>query len=714
MRWTTIAAGAGTAARGLAADRHPAERVIALAGNPNVGKSTVFNALTKLRQHTGNWPGKTVACAQGRLKHRGQEYMLVDLPGAYSLAARSAEEQAAQEFLCFGGADAVVVVCDGTNLERGLALVLQILELTGRVVVCVNLMDEARRKGIAVDLPGLSRRLGVAVVGSAAGRGQGLEQLMDAAAAAADQPPGEAAEVPYPAPVERGLAVLVPAVARWAQGVLPPRWLALRLLEGDAGQLKALFTHIGRDPRQDGAVSAALDRARAELERNGLSGDALTDQLTAALVRRAEAIAASVVVCGSGDSGRRDRRLDRLFTSRRTGIPIMLALLMGIFWLTLQGANYPSQALAKVLFWGQERLSALFAALDAPEWLHGVLIQGGYRVSAWVVSVMLPPMAIFFPLFTLLEDFGYLPRVAFVLDHHFQKARACGKQCLSMCMGLGCNAAGVVGCRIIDTPRERMIAVLTNSLVPCNGRFPTLIALSAMFLTGAAAGLGKSLLGALLLTGVILLGVLLTFAASRLLSATLLRGMPSSFAMELPPYRRPRLGQVIVRSVLDRTLCVLGRAVAVAAPAGVVIWLLANVQTGGQSLLAWCTDALDPLGCLLGMDGVILTAFVLAFPANELVLPVMLMAYLSAGTLTGYESLETLRQLLEANGWTGVTAVCTLLFTLLHWPCSTTCLTIAKETGSIRWTVLAAALPTLFGMLLCLGVASAARLAGLG
>ena len=271
---------------------------------------------------------------------------------------------------------------------------------------------------------------------------------------------------------------------------------------------------------------------------------------------------------------------------------------------------------------------SFFHWMNAPEWLHGVLVLGVYRVLAWVVSVMLPPMAIFFPLFTLLEDLGYLPRVAFNLDHQFKKCGSCGKQALTMCMGFGCNAAGVTGARIIDSPRERLIAILTNNFVPCNGRFPTIIAIISMFFIGAVTLPFQSALSALMLTGVIVLGVFMTFAVSRLLSGTLLKGVPSSFALELPPYRRPQIGKVIVRSIFDRTLFVLGRAIAVAAPAGLIIWVMANVSVGGASLLSHCAGFLDPFARLLGMDGIILMAFILGFPANEIVVPIMIMAYI--------------------------------------------------------------------------------------
>ena len=603
-------------------------RRVALAGNPNVGKSTLFNALTGLRQHTGNWAGKTVATAKGEYTFEGEEYQLIDLPGTYSLAAHSQEEAVARDYIQSGQADAVVVVCDATCLERNLILVLQVLELTGKVLVCVNLMDEAKRLGVDVDLPALSKRLGVPVVGASAGREQGLDDLRQA------------------------IAVLVSADA-----------------------------------------PAAPERAPAER------------------VTLAERYAAQVVRSAEAGRLRRQRRLDRLLTSKTTGIPLMLLLFGLVIWLTVAGANVPSALLTELF----ARIGTVLEGWlsPAPAWLSGLLLDGVYRVTTWVVAVMLPPMAIFFPLFTLLEDLGYLPRVAFVMDHAFQKAKTCGKQCLTMCMSLGCNACGVTGCRIIDSPRERLIAILTSSLVPCNGKFPTLIALITLFFVGGRTGLLASLEGAALLLATLVLGVAGTLACSRLLSATVLKGMPSSFALELPPFRKPRVGQVIVRSMLDRTLFVLGRAVSVAAPAGAVIWLTANVTVGDASLLTHCTGFLDPFARLFGLDGVILMAFILGWPANEIVLPVMLMAYLATGSLVEFDDLTALGQLLTQHGWTWLTACCTMLFSLFHWPCSTTCLTIYKETGSVKWTALSVALPTALGLGLCLILATAARLLGL-
>ena len=710
MGLTRTSTGAGAAAGGCTVSKErPDDVVLALAGNPNVGKSTVFNALTGLRQHTGNWPGKTVGWAQGRCERSGRGYVLVDLPGTYSLRAHSAEEEVARDFLCFGGAEGAVVVCDATCLERNLNLALQVIELCPHTVLCVNLLDEAARKGIKLDLEGLSARLGVPAVGTSAGRGEGLDDLMDTVSALLETLP-QPAPVRYLAPIERELARLGPLLAARLKGALPARWVALRLLEGEEALLAALALRLGEDLREDAELQAALGEAWEQLARDGVSREGLGDRVAACLVLQAEDICNDVVSYGREDYARRDRRIDRVLTSRATGIPVMLALLAAVLWITIVGANYPSQRLAEVLFRAEGGISALLHWMGAPGWLHDALVLGVYRVLAWVVSVMLPPMAIFFPIFTLLEDFGYLPRVAFVLDHAFQKARACGKQSLTMCMGFGCNAAGVVGCRIIDSPRERLIAILTNNFVPCNGRFPFLISLITMFFVGVDRSPGRAGLSALILLGVVLLGVFMTFWVSRALSGTLLKGVPSSFTLELPPYRVPQIGKVITRSMLDRTLFVLGRAVAVAAPAGLILWICANVELGGVSLLAHCTGALDPFARLLGLDGVILMAFILGFPANEIVLPIILMAYLADGTLSELPDLGAMRGLLIAHGWTWRTAVCTMLFSLMHWPCSTTCMTIHKETGSAKWTALSIAIPTGVGMLVCAIVAALGRL----
>lgn len=693
----------------------PGDRIVALAGNPNVGKSTVFNELTGLNQHTGNWPGKTVTGAQGRFQHRGRGYILVDLPGTYSLMAHSVEEEVARDFLCFGESDAVVVVCDATCLERNLNLVFQALEITSKVVVCVNLMDEAAKKKIRPDLPQLSRLLGVPVIGTNARDGQGIPKLIAAIEGVCAQPVGEnPPRLRYSPVVEEAIGILEPVLTSLMGEKLNARWLALRLLTEDTSLIQKANEFIGFELSSNPEVMDALAQAKLHLSRQGLGHGGLDDQLTAALMTQAETVHRTVVQYGDPTYYAKDRRLDKILTSRFIGIPIMLLLLCGVFWLTIVGANFPSQMLSR-FFWAlEERMTPVLLEWGTPLWLHDMLVLGVYRVLAWVVSVMLPPMAIFFPLFTLLEDFGYLPRVAFNLDHHFKKACACGKQALTMAMGFGCNAAGVVGCRIIDSPRERLIAIITNSLVPCNGRFPTLIALISMFFVGGLPQPLQSLTAALLLLGLILLGIWFTFIVSHLLSRTILKGVPSSFTLELPSYRRPKILRVLIRSLFDRTLFVLARAAVVAAPAGLIIWLLASISIGDSTLLAQCARLLDPFGRLLGMDGVILLGFILGFPANEIVMPIIIMTYLAQGSLVEMEDLTQLHTLLMQNGWTWVTAASTALFCLVHWPCSTTCLTIGKETRSLKWTLVSFGIPTFMGITLCFLFATAMRLLGWG
>ncbi len=572
-------------------------KTVALAGNPNVGKSTLFNALTGMRQHTGNWPGKTVGLAAGTARYRDWELEIMDLPGTYSLEGQSEDEKIAAHFICSGTAAEVVAVCDGSCLERTLILALQILQRGARLVLCVNLMDEAASRGIRVDGERLSRLLGIPVVLMAAGRKRGLDTLLSVLTDPPDTP----------------------------------------------GR-----TYFFDDP-----------------------------------VKAAEELAALCVTRTRTDQHWR-QVLDRVLVSRRYGIPILLLLLFFIVWLTVWGANYPSALLESLFDFCYKFLKGVTASW--PWWLSGALVDGLFATSARVIAVMLPPMAIFFPLFTILEDVGYLPRMAFLLDRPMCRCGGCGKQALTLCMGLGCNAVGVTGCRIIDSPRERLLAILTNAMVPCNGRFPTLILLGSLFFPKVGA--------AFIVAAAVVLGVLGAMGISGLLSATALRHEPSTFLMEMPPFRRPRIGQILVRSLLDRTIFVAGRALTVAAPAGVVLWILANTP-----LLGLFVSILNPLGLALGMNGVILLGFVCALPANELLIPVILMALTGGGSLAAAAGQGG--QLLLEAGWTWQTAVCTMVFTLFHWPCSTVLLTVYRETRSKVKTAAACILPTAVGMLLC-------------
>jgi len=666
-------------------------KVIALAGNPNVGKSTLFNQLTGLHQHTGNWPGKTVSRATGVAEFGGTSYLFVDLPGTYSLFAHSGEEEVARDFICFGEPDAVLLVCDATCLSRNLNLVLQVLEMTDRVVVCVNLMDEAKKRHIKLDLALLSKRLGVPVVGCTAKKKKTLYAVLEALAQVADAPPSAAFKVRYSPPIEEAVSHVEKALPTLDLPI-SSRWLALRLLEGEKDLLRVAEYHFGHMGNKSKRVMEAVVEAQSRL-RDG----ELEDGVPSALVRQAEAFVKEVET----ERGERssDRLLDSLLTGRKTAFPLMLLFLLFVFWLTISGANLISDALSKCFFGFEGVLEYWLVSLSCPSWLVSALVEGVYRVLTWVVAVMLPPMLIFFPLFTLLEDVGYLPRIAYNLDKPFAMAGACGKQALTMCMGFGCNAVGVTGCRIIDSPRERRLAILTNTFVPCNGRFPLLITLLSLFFVG---GGDNAFLSALLLLGLVALSVAMTLLVTKLLSVTYLKGLPSSFALELPPFRKPKVMQVLVRSLLDRTVFVLGRAVAVAIPAGVVIWLFANIPAGEGTVLSRVAAWLDPLGQLLGMDGMILLAFCLAFPANEIFLPVLLMGYLAKGSLVDLGQLAGLKTVLSDNGWTWQTALSVVLFSMFHFPCSTTLLTIKKETGSIKDTVLAFFLPTLCGVLCCL------------
>ncbi len=674
-------------------------RIIALAGNPNVGKSTVFNALTGLHQHTGNWPGKTVSNASGYFTFNNLTYKIYDLPGIYSILAHSEEEFVARDFICFGDSDVVVIVCDAGCLMRNLNLVLQVCEITDKVVVCVNLLDEAKKKKIDVDLNKLSDLLGVRVVGTSARSNVGLDELLSNI----DLTFGErrkSRKVRYNQYVEDAIKVISDAIIL-DDSSINKRWVALNLLRDDELLRDKIEKELMID-LSDEKIDNSIKQARTLLLDGDITINEIDDVLTESINNEASLISSKVVSYLNKDYAKKDRRLDKILTKKSTGIPIMIILFAFIFWLTIAGSNYPSMLLQGVLFKFENVLFNFFSYLHIPNFVNEALTHGVYRVLAWVVSVMLPPMALFFPLFTILEDIGYLPRIAFNVDGIFKKCKTCGKQALTMAMGFGCNAVGVSGCRIIDSPRERLIAILTNSFVPCNGRFPILISIITMFLVGVEGGFWNSLLGVLILMMVIGFGIFMTFVTSSVLSKTLLKGVPSSFTLELPPYRRPQYGKVIVRSIFDRTLFVLGRAITVAIPAGLVIWCLANININGGSLLSILSNVLDPLGKLLGMDGVILLAFILAFPANEIVIPIIIMSYMSTGNLVDISNLSTLREVLVSNGWTWVTAVSVMLFSLMHWPCSTTCLTVKKETSSIKWTILSIVIPTFCGVVICL------------
>ena len=588
-------------------------KTIILAGNPNVGKSSIFNNLTNKHQHTGNWTGKTVEIAEGDFKCNNQNYHIYDLPGTYSLNFHSEEERVAADFIKTTYHDVTIVVCDATCLERNLYLVLQIMQLTPKVIVCINLIDEAQKKQIFINFSKLSKMLQVPVIPMSARKNYGFNELKEA---------------------------------------------------------------INNYQKPEKTFEKITD-----------------------IAQKAKEITESTVVYQNQNYDAKERKIDRILTHKFWGLLTMFALFLLIFWLTISAANYPSSLLFKMFNNLTPYLTKFLNILPLPDFLVDLMINGIYKVLSWVVSVMLPPMAIFFPLFTILEDLGYLPRIAFCLDKCFKKCRSCGKQALTMCMGFGCNAVGVTTTRIIDSKRERLIAILTNSFVPCNGRFPTLISLLSIFIIGLNA---SSLLSALGLTVIIVFAILITLLISYILSKTILKGEKSAFTIELPPYRSPNLKNILTHSFRDRIYKILKRAISCSIPAGIIIWLLLNISLDNIPVINYLVNLLNPLGNLIGLDGAIILAFILGLPANEIIMPIILMIYLASSNLIEVNELSALKDILINNGWTILTCINFIILSLFHYPCATTILTIKKETNSTKWTLISIIIPLIIGISLCL------------
>lgn len=621
-------------------EKNAAKLTLYLLGNPNVGKSTVFNALTGLKQHTGNWSGKTVDAAFGKYTYNNIEHKIIDLPGTHAVNSCFSEEEVTGTEIMLGSKDSQESVCrsttiiigDGTSLERSIGLALDYLEKCGNnAIFCVNLCDIAKKKGIEINFDKLQKTLGIPVIGISAKK------------------------------------------------------------KSDINSLKTLIDDFMLNPQNTKDESDTPDFKNAP-----------SSSISSRMQTAKKIMSECVKYTKEQNEKSFEYRFDKILTSKRYGIPIMILCLGFILWLTICGANYPSDLLAKLFGFLKPYIEGFFVNLHFPPFLTGILCDGVYETVTWIIAVMLPPMAIFFPLFTLLEDFGFLPRIAFNLDKCYARTNMSGKQCLTQCMGLGCNCVGVVGARIMPNETQRTVAILTNSLMPCNGRFALLIAMSTIFIGGSMAVQVSGVIPMLCVLFLICLSVVVTWCVSYCLTKTIYKNDNEIFALELPEYRKPEIAKTLIISLVNRTAKIVGRALLVSAPTGALVWLMANIQIDGITLLSYASNALDPFGRFLGVDGFIILAFILSLPANEITLPILVMGYLATGSMAEISDMETLKNILTANGWTIVTAINMMLLTLYHSPCITTLLTIYSETKSLKTVALSIVIPCVVGIILCL------------
>lgn len=616
---------------------------IILIGNPNVGKSTIFNRLTGLNQHTGNWTGKTVDTCHSNFTYQHQKFELIDLPGTYSLNSLTEEEQVTTNYIINEDYDMALVIADATNLEKSLNLIFQTLEITKKVIVVINIIDEASKKGIIINSKKLSKILDVPIVLTDARKNIGINKLLDTIINYQDN---SSFVLKYNELIENYLINLNNL----------DRYNKLRYLE---------------------------------------KNEDLKEEIIMNILEKSKSLVKEVVRYTNNDYNKKDKFLDKLLTSKITGIPIMFGLLFLCLYLTISLSNYPSTFLFKTFNFLENKIFYLFN-LFLPLNITNLLVLGIYKTTTWIISVMLPPMIIFFPLFAILEEYGFLPRIAFNMDYLFSKCNASGKQCLTMLMGFGCNAVGCSNSRIMESKREKLLAILTNVFVPCNGRFPSIIALISLFLAT------NSILSSFYLTLFITLSIFMTFLVSKILSKTLLKGYSSTNILELPSYRRPKIIKLIIKTIVEKVLTILKRTIIISIPTSLFLYLITNLNINNNSILSLISHIFNSFGNLIGLDGMIILAFILGFPANEIVLPILLMGYLRTNSLVEYENLEVLKNILINNGWTILTSINFIILSLFHFPCSTTILTIKKETNSLKWTIISFLLPTFIGIILCI------------